>query len=94
MDRLSIETTLKRLKIYCENDTYLPEELKFDLQLQYYAITQIYLSPYKVHLIDLKEKNFSRMFLSAKKYCSIENENGIEDFISYLIGCFRKEMEK
>lgn len=94
MDRISIETTLKKLGIYIENDTSLPEEMKFDLQLKYYVITQIYLSPYKVYLMDLKEKVFTRIFLSAKQYISLQDEEGITDFISYVIGCFRKEMEK
>ena len=93
-DRLSIETTLKKLELYVENDTYLPEEMKFDLQLKYYAITQIYLSPYKVYLMDLKEKMFTRIFLAAKKYCPIEDESRLEDFMNYFIVCFRKEIEK
>lgn len=94
MDRQSLETTLSRLNLYIENDTYLPDEMKFDLQLKYYAISQIYLSPYKVYLIDLKEKVFTKLFLAAKQYCPIDNEDKIEDFMNYFIVCFRKEMEK
>ena len=96
-DRLSIETTLKRLELYVgENDTYLPENMKFDIQLKYYAITQIYLSQYKVYLVDLKEKMFNRIFLAAKKYCPIEinDEDKFEDFMNYFIVCFRNELEK
>lgn len=96
MDRLSIETTLKSLELYVENDTSLPEEMKFDLQLKYYAIAQIYLSQYKVYLVDLKEKMFTRIFLAAKKYCpiTIDEEDKIEDFMNYFIVCFRNELEK
>ena len=94
MDRLSIKTTLERLELYIEDDTYLPENMKFDLQLKYYAITQIYLSPYKIYLRDIKEKIFTRIFLAAKKYCPIEDENSLEDFMNYFIVCFRKEIEK
>ena len=96
MDRQSIEVTLKRLEIYAENDTYLPEEMKFDTKLKYYAITQIYLSPYKVYLMNLKEKMFTRIFLAAKKYCpvGINDEDKIEDFMNYFIVCFRNELEK
>lgn len=70
--------------------------MKFDLQLKYYAIAQIYLSQYKVYLIDLKEKIFTRIFLAAKKYCPIElnDEDRLEDFMNYFIVCFRKEIEK
>ena len=93
-DRLSIETTLKRLDLYMgDHDTYLPDEMKFDLQLKYYAITQIYLSQYKVHLMDLKEKTFTRVFLAAKRYCPIDDEDKIEDFMNYFIVCLREEMK-
>lgn len=96
-DRISIENTLKQLELYIgEHDTYLPEEMKFDLQLKYYAITQIYLSPYKIYLLNLKEKLFTRIFLAAKKYCpvTIDDEDKLEDFMNYFIVCFRNELEK
>ena len=68
----------------------------FDLQLKYYAIAQIYLSQYKVYLVDLKEKMFTRIFLAAKKYCpiTIDEEDKFEDFMNYFIVCFRNELEK
>lgn len=95
-DRISIETTLKKLELYIENDKSLPEQIKFDLQLKYYAIAQIYLSPYKIYLLDLKEKLFTRIFLAAKKYCpiTIDDEDKLEDFMNYFIVCFRNELEK
>lgn len=95
-DRISIETTLKKLELYIENDKSLPEQIKFDLQLKYYAIAQIYLSPYKIYLLDLKEKLFTRIFLAAKKYCpiTIDDEDKFEDFMNYFIVCFRNELEK
>ena len=96
-DRISIENTLKQLELYIgEHDTYLPEEMKFDTQLKYYAITQIYLSPYKIYLLNLKEKLFTRIFLAAKKYCpiTIDDEDKLEDFMNYFIVCFRNELEK
>lgn len=96
MDKISIQTTLKRMELYIEDDSYLPEENLFELQLKYYAISQIYLSPYKVYLIDLKEKEFTRIFLTAKKYCPIKKktEKQITDFMNYFIVCLRKELEK
>lgn len=96
MDKISIQTTLKRMEMYIEDDSYIPEENLFELQLKYYAITQIYLSPYKVYLMELKEKNFLKTFLSAKKYCPIKkkNEKQITDFMNYFIVCLRKEFEK
>ena len=96
MDRISIQTTLERMNMYIEDDCYIPEENIFELQLKYYAIEQIYLSPYKVYLIDLKEKDFIKVFLSAKKYCPIKRktEKQITDFMNYFIVCFRNELEK
>ena len=96
MDRISIQTTLERMNMYIEDDCYIPEENIFELQLKYYAIEQIYLSPYKVYLIDLKEKDFIKVFLSAKKYCPIKRktEKQITDFMNYFIVCLRKEFEK
>ena len=96
MDKLSLQSTLKKLELYIENDSFLPQEKIFELQLKYYAISQIYLSPYKVYLMDLKEKEFTRIFLSAKKYCPIKKktEKQITDFMNYFIVCFRNELEK
>ena len=95
-DRGSIQTTLKKLDLYIEKDDNLPEQMKFDLQLKYYAITQIYLSPYKIYLLDIKEKSFIKTFLAANQYCPIETKTPkqITDFMNYFIVCLRKEFEK
>jgi biotin operon repressor len=95
-DRGSIQTTLKKLDLYIEKDDNLPEQMKFDLQLKYYAITQIYLSPYKIYLLDIKEKSFTKTFLAANQYCPIETKTPkqITDFMNYFIVCLRKEFEK
>ena len=96
-DRQALEITLKSLDLYIgENDEFLPDDYKFDLQLKYYAISQIYLSPYKVYLVNLKEKIFTRIFLAAKKYCpiTIDDEDKLEDFMNYFIVTFRNELEK
>lgn len=93
IDKISLQTLLKRLELYIERDELLPEDTKFELQLKYYALTQIYLSPYKIYLIDLKEKLFTKTFLAAKKYCPIKKSK-INDFMNYFIVCLRKEFEK
>lgn len=95
-DRGSIQTTLKKLDLYIERDDNFPEQMKFDLQLKYYAITQIYLSPYKIYLLDIKEKAFTKTFLAANQYCPIETKTPkqITDFMNYFIVCLRKEFEK
>lgn len=98
MDRQALITLMQRLQLYVDgfDDTYMTNETKFDLQLKYYAIVQIYLSPYKVYLNTIKEKKFTRLFLSAKKYCpvSIDDESKIEDFMNYFIKCIQNEMDK
>lgn len=88
--------TLKKLELYSDNmsDEYMPENMKFDLQLKYYAITQIHLSPYKIYLLDLGEKLFTKVFLAAKQYCPITTPEEITDFMNYFIVCLRKEFEK
>lgn len=95
-DRGSIQTTLKKLDLYIERDDNLPEQMKFDLQLKYYAITQIYLSPYRIYLLDIKEKPFTKTFLAANQYCPIETKTPkqITEFMNYFIVCLRKEFEK
>lgn len=95
-DKGSIQTTLKKLDLYIERDDNLPEQMKFDLQLKYYAITQIYLSPYRIYLLDIKEKPFTKTFLAANQYCPIETKTPkqITDFMNYFIVCLRKEFEK
>jgi hypothetical protein len=92
---MAIVQVLKRLEIYCEgNIDYLTEEKVFELQLQYWTITQIYLSPYKVYLNELTRNKFILKYLQTEKYIIIENEENIQDFINYFITCLRKEFEK
>lgn len=95
INRMAIVQVLKRLEIYCEgNIDYLTEEKVFELQLQYWTITQIYLSPYKVYLNELTRNKFILKYLQTEKYIIIENEENIQDFINYFITCLRKEFEK
>ncbi len=95
INRIAIVQVLKRLEIYCEgNIDYLTEEKVFELQLQYWTITQIYLSPYKVYLNELTRNKFILKYLQTEKYIIIENEENIQDFINYFITCLRKEFEK
>lgn len=95
INRIAIIQVLKRLEIYFEgNINYLTKEKIFELQLQYWTITQIYLSPYKVYLNDLTRNKFILKYLQTEKYIIIENEENIQDFINYFITCLRKEFEK
>lgn len=92
-DLISLRNTLKNLELYVEDDSFLPEEMIFELKLKYYVISQLYKSSYRVYLNDLTSKLFTFKFLDAQKYCPIGSENEISDFMSYLIVCLRKEMK-
>ena len=94
MDRQAIVIILKRLEMYIENTNYLTEKNIFQLQLQYWTITEIYLSPYKVYLNELKRNTFLLKYLQTEKYITIDSEEKINDFISYFITCLRKGFER
>lgn len=94
MDRQAIVIILKRLEMYIENTNYLTEKHIFQLQLQYWTITEIYLSPYKVYLNELTRNTFLLKYLQTEKYITIDSEEKINDFISYFITCLRKGFER
>jgi hypothetical protein len=94
INRIAIVNTLKRLELYVEDTKYLPEERIFALQLQYWTITEIYLSPYRIYLNELSRNKFMLKYYQTEKYIPIENEDKIKDFINYFITCLRKEFEK
>ena len=93
-DRKAIVTTLKRLDLYVDDDSYFPKSFIFDLQLKIYAVTELYKSSYKVYINDLDEKQLTLKFLDAQKYCPICEEDDIPKFMGYLIVCLRKELKK
>lgn len=94
MNRQAIVIILKRLEIYIENIDYLTEEKIFQLELQYWTITEIYLSPYKIYLNELTRNTFLLKYLQTEKYITIDDEEKINDFISYFIACLRKGFER
>lgn len=95
LDRDIIVRELKRLEIYAENITHqLTEKVLLQLQLQYWVITQIQLSPYKIYLPNLSRSTFLLKYLYTEKYINIDNdEEKINEFVSYLIVCLRKVFE-
>lgn len=93
MDKIAIQTILKRLGLTIENDTYLPEKMKFELQIKYYAVTQLYLSSYKIYMNDLTDEKLTFNYLQANKYCPINDEENIEEFMNYYIVCLRKDLK-
>ncbi len=94
MDKTAIISTLKRLEMYTTNIECLPENIQFQLKIEYWTITEIYTSPYKIYLNQLTRNTFMLKYLQTEKYIGLENEDKIGEFISYLITCLRKEFEK
>lgn len=94
IDRKAIVTTLKRLELYAEDDSSFPEKFIFELQLKIYAVTELYKSSYKVYLNNLTEKMLSLKFLDTQKYCPMNTEEDIVEFMNYLIVCLRNELKK
>ena len=95
-DKKIINSELKRLEIFMLPDIikYFNDEQLLDCKLKYWAITQLYLSPYKAYLDNLNKSNFLFRFLKAKQYIKINMEDDLEHFMNYFIKCLREEMEK
>lgn len=96
-DKKIINSELKRLEIFISGSNilnYLDDEQLLDYKLQYYAVTQLFLSPYKIYLDNLNRSNFLFRFFKAKQYIKINTEDDLEHFMNYFIKCLREEMEK
>ena len=92
-DKQSIIATLKRLDIYMNKEllkTY-PAANLLDIEIQYYAITELYFSPFKVYLNTLTRDEFVLRFLKTKKYIS---DGNIVYFINYFIKSLQEEFIK
>lgn len=94
-ERDNIVRILTRLEQYTTSVTYIPEDKIIDLKLQYWAITELYLSPYKLYMDKLNVKNFVFRFLKAKEYINYESgeEEDLKNFMKYFIKCLREEMK-
>lgn len=93
-DRESIIAVLERLELYPVSE-YMSEEKINDLKVQYWAITEIYLSPYKIYLNNIKNKKFLFRFLKAKKYVDyMESEQELNHFMRYFIKILQDELDK
>lgn len=92
-DKKSIIATLKRLDIYMSQEllkTY-PAGNLLDIEIQYYAITELYFSPFKIYLNSLTRDEFILRFLKTKKYIK---DGDIVYFINYFIKSLQEEFIK
>lgn len=92
-DKQNIQTILKRLDLYIENYSCIPDEKLTELKIQYWTIAQLYCSPYRIYIDNLNIKNFNFRFLKTKEYCSYQDEKELVKFIGYFIKSLREEIK-
>jgi hypothetical protein len=92
-DKQNIQTILKRLDLYIENYSCIPDEKLTELKIQYWTIVQLYCSPYRIYIDNLNIKNFNFRFLKTKEYCSYQDEKELVKFIGYFIKSLREEIK-
>ena len=67
-DKQNIQTILKRLDLYIENYSCIPDEKLTELKIQYWTIAQLYCSPYRIYIDNLNIKNFNFRFLNKPTF--------------------------
>lgn len=92
-DKQNIQTILKRLDLYIENYSCIPDEKLTELKIQYWTIAQLYCSPYRIYIDNLNIKNFNFRFLKTKEYCSYQDEKELVKFIGYFIKSLKEEIK-
>lgn len=92
-DKQNIQAILKRLDLYIENYSCIPDEKLTELKIQYWTIAQLYCSPYRIYIDNLNIKNFNFRFLKTKEYCSYQDEKELVKFIGYFIKSLREEIK-
>ena len=92
-DKQNIQTILKRLDLYIENYSCIPDEKLTELKIQYWTIAQLYCSPYRIYIDNLNIKNFNFRFLKTREYCSYQDEKELVKFIGYFIKSLREEIK-
>lgn len=96
-DREPLITLLKRLKMYCSKiEIYdlMPADRVLDEKIMFWALKEIYLSPHRVYLNNLKRDKFTLKYYKTKKYIMEKPEYRLEEVINYFIVCLHEEMEK
>lgn len=94
-DKKTIITLLKRMQLYIENKDilkYMTEERLIELQIQYWAIKEIYFSPYKVFLKNLTQERITFRFLKTKQYVDMYKQP--YKFLNYFIKSLQEDFYK
>lgn len=92
-DKNNIQTILRKLDLYIEDYSHIPEEKLIELKIQYWTITQLYCSPYRIYIDNLNIKNFNFRFLKTKEYCDYKDEKDLSKFVGYFIKSLREEIK-
>lgn len=96
-DKSIIIIHLKRLGILVENTdilNFFTENKIIETKVFYWAIKELYFSPYKVYLNSLTYNQLCLRFLKAKEYVSGDEGIEVERLVSYFIRCLQTELKE
>ncbi len=96
IDKEVIIRHLKRLEIYTTTTDYMPKSMIQELKIQYWAVMELQLSPYKIYLEKITRDNFLFRFLKTKQYvdCSSGTDEDLRHFMGYFIKSLQDELKK
>lgn len=95
-DRNCLITILRHLEMYVENTVaydLMPADRFLDEKIMLWAVKEIYLSPHKVFLNNLKRDRFILRYQKTKKYITGKLDYKLEEIINYFIVCLHDELE-
>ena len=95
-DREGLIHTLQHLELYAQDPiayNLMTVERVLDEKIMQWAVKEIYLSPHKVYLNDLKRDKLVLKYLKTKKYITEKPNYRLEEIINYLMVCLHDEFE-
>ena len=95
-DREGLINTLQHLELYAQDPiayNLMTVERVLDEKIMIWAVKEIYLSPHKVYLNDLKRDKLVLKYLKTKKYITEKPNYRLEEIINYLMVCLHDEFE-
>lgn len=95
-DREVLIHTLQHLELYAQGPiaySLMTVERVLDEKIMIWAVKEIYLSPHKVYLNDLKRDKLVLKYLKTKKYITEKPNYRLEEIINYFIVCLHDEFE-
>jgi hypothetical protein len=71
----------------------MPVDRFLDEKIMLWAVKEIYLSPHRVFLNNLKRDRFVLRYQKTKKYITEKPDYRLEEIINYFIVCLHDELE-